>query len=69
MQYCGPCGNYLCAMYGCQRTAPCTPTPYISTPIISVPSPHGCICPPESEKTCRGPLCPRQPIPKEKDHG
>jgi hypothetical protein len=60
MHHCG----YLCAMYGCQRTAPCTPTPFISTPIISAP--QGCICPPESEKTCRGPLCPRR-SPKEKE--
>lgn len=24
---------------------------------------QGCICPPGSERTCRGPMCPRQPIP------
>lgn len=23
--------------------------------------PHGCVCPPGSEATCRGPLCPRNP--------
>jgi hypothetical protein len=23
-------------------------------------SPHGCICPPTSEQTCEGPLCPRK---------
>lgn len=23
---------------------------------------HGCICPPTSELTCKGPLCPRRPI-------
>jgi Lar family restriction alleviation protein len=23
---------------------------------------HGCICPPGSERTCRGPLCPRQSL-------
>ncbi len=22
--------------------------------------PRGCICPPTSEKTCKGPMCPRQ---------
>lgn len=22
----------------------------------------GCICPPGSEKTCQGPLCPRRPV-------
>ncbi|WKV16975.1 hypothetical protein [Microcystis phage MJing1] len=22
--------------------------------------PHGCICPPTAEATCRGPACPRQ---------
>ena len=29
--------------------------------IPSKPS-HGCICPPTSEKTCKGPMCPRRPI-------
>lgn len=24
--------------------------------------PHGCVCPPGAEATCKGPLCPRQPI-------
>lgn len=23
---------------------------------------HGCVCPPGSEKSCKGPLCPRLPI-------
>lgn len=23
---------------------------------------HGCICPPGSEKTCQGPLCPRRAV-------
>jgi hypothetical protein len=26
------------------------------------PSPHGCVCPPTSEQTCKGPLCPRRSI-------
>jgi hypothetical protein len=24
------------------------------------PSPHGCVCPPGSEATCKGALCPRR---------
>jgi hypothetical protein len=28
----------------------------------SAPAPHGCICPPGSEKTCQGLLCPRRAI-------
>lgn len=23
---------------------------------------HGCICPPKSEETCKGPMCPRRPV-------
>ena len=56
--YCGPCGNYLCTMYGCQRTAPC----YQPTTVAPnyTPLPHGCICPPTSEQTCQNPVCPRK---------
>lgn len=24
--------------------------------------PHGCICPPTSEQTCKGQFCPRKPL-------
>ncbi len=31
--------------------------------VWEVPQPQqGCICPPGSEKTCQGPLCPRRPV-------
>lgn len=29
------------------------------TPSI-VMTPHGCVCPAGSEKTCKGPMCPRR---------
>lgn len=30
-------------------------------PTFLPPQQHGCICPPRSEETCQGPLCPRRP--------
>lgn len=35
---------------------PVAPSPYM----VTAPQPHGCICPPTSEKTCQGMLCPRR---------
>ena len=35
--------------------------PSVTWPPASIGA-RGCVCPPGSEKTCRGPLCPRQPI-------
>jgi hypothetical protein len=58
MSNCGPCGNYLCTRYGCQRTAPCNPPGIYQLPV----QPRGCVCPPGSEQTCKGTACPRQPI-------
>lgn len=41
-------------------------SPYLPPPRLptwsNTPAPHGCICPPGSETTCQGPLCPRRPI-------
>jgi len=60
---CPACGSYYCPrFYGGVCPA--------MTSIIVVPpgweryaplsQPRGCICPPGSEKTCQGPLCPRR---------
>ena len=57
--YCGPCGNVLCAQYGCQKTAPCPPPSNPNSGIAILPP--GCICPPTSEQTCLNDRCPRKP--------
>ncbi len=53
--YRGACANYLCAQNGCQGHCGWAPRPthYLQPP-------RGCICPPESEKTCQGFCCPRK---------
>ena len=33
-----------------------------SCPMQPMLAQRGCVCPPGSEATCRGPMCPRQPI-------
>lgn len=52
------CTNYLCSMYGCQRTAPCYQPAFVAPNYT--PPPQGCICPPTSEQTCQNPACPRK---------
>lgn len=63
-----PCGKYPCS----GTTAGCsdqTCINYRNPMMFSVPiggTPYqppqmGCICPPTSEQTCEGPLCPRKP--------
>lgn len=34
---CGPCGNYLCSMYGCQRRVQPAQTVYLQGPIHQQP--------------------------------
>ncbi len=61
----------MCACLGPQRGEPFCPCrmramrewqdqhkPYPQNTLVS----QGCVCPPGAEATCRGPLCPRQPI-------
>lgn len=62
---CCVCGarNYASSMGGasiCPRCDAGLP-PLPPTPMMM--QAHGCICPPGSEKTCQGPLCPRRPVP------
>ena len=55
----------------CLCTGRCRTWPYNCSGVpdpFQQPSPfqygvgYGCICPPGSERTCQGPLCPRRPI-------
>lgn len=39
--------------------------PFYAPPPMPEFPPHGCICPPTSEATCRGDFCPRRPIRSE----
>lgn len=53
-----PCGNYLCAMIGCQGH--CTGWPgNQNIGRIELP-PKGCICPPGAEGTCQRSDCGRK---------
>lgn len=55
----GICGNPTCMMF--PRMLPMLPQP---VPQFWPPGPQpmqmGCICPPGSEATCKGTLCPRR---------
>lgn len=49
--YCHLCGQYVYV------------TPHLCTrQFLSTPAPRGCICPPGSEKTCKGWDCPRRGV-------
>jgi hypothetical protein len=60
---CGPCGNVLCPIYGCQKQNRIVASPALPGhcyyPVMTPP--QGCICPPTSEQTCQNPACPRKP--------
>jgi hypothetical protein len=47
----------ICSMPGCQTSAGCRCNQSLGL-ITFVP--HGCVCPPGSEKTCQGLTCPRR---------
>ena len=52
---CSTCGAVNYHYGACRCQAPVSTLPYAS------PVPHGCICPPGAEATCRGLACPRNP--------
>jgi hypothetical protein len=51
-----PCTGWQCPICHPQVTLP-WPPPYHAAPVQ-----QGCICPPTSEQTCQGPMCPRKSI-------
>ena len=57
--YC-QCANVVCAQFGCQRARQYGYWPAMP-PMQQLPQ-RGCICPPGSEQTCQGHMCPRKPL-------
>lgn len=49
---------HCCPSHPCPLCHPQLFGPAYSGPLVQ----QGCICPPGSEATCRGPMCPRRPI-------
>lgn len=60
----GPIGNGSIYQPSTAPLPDSVPVYPAAVPTIRYPAPaaapHGCICPPTSEQTCQGPMCPRR---------